>query len=52
MPGRKQMGLAIRQSNAVHCEIVLHLPLHRTEKEKPRYLFDSGVSFTDLVPER
>ena len=33
-------------------EIVLHPPLHRTEKEKPRYLLDSGVSFTDLVPER
>jgi len=33
-------------------EIVLHPPLHPTEKEKPRYLFNSGVSFADLVPER
>lgn len=33
-------------------EIVLHPPLHRTEKEKLRYLLDSRVSFTDLVPER
>ena len=33
-------------------EIVLHPPLHRTEKEKLRYLLDSGVFFTDLVPER
>ena len=33
-------------------EIVLHPPLHRTEKEKPRYLLYSGVFFTDLVPER
>lgn len=30
----------------------LHSPLHRAPKEKPRYLLDSGVSFTDLVPER
>jgi hypothetical protein len=33
-------------------KIVLHPPLHRTAKEKTRYLLDSGVSFTDLVPER
>ena len=26
--------------------------LHGPTKEKPRYLFDSGVFFTDLVPER
>ena len=26
--------------------------LHGPPKEKPRYLLDSGVSFTDLVPER
>ena len=25
-------------------KIVLHPPLHRTDKKKPRYLFDSGVS--------
>ena len=25
--------------------------LHDPEKEKPRYVLDSGVSFTDLVPE-
>jgi len=25
--------------------------LHEPEKKKPHYLKDSGVSFTDLVPE-
>ncbi len=29
-------------------EIVLHPPLHRTEKEKPRYRIDSRVSFVYL----
>jgi len=32
--------------------IALHPPLHRPENEKPRYLLDSRVSLTDLVPER
>ena len=30
-------------------EIVLHPPLHQSEKEKPRYQKDSVVSFVYLV---
>ncbi len=30
-------------------EIVLHPPLHRTGKKKPRYRIDSRVSFVYLV---
>ena len=37
---------------SVSWDSVAEIVLHRTEKEKPRYLLDSGVSFTDLVPER
>ena len=33
-------------------EIDLHPPLHTLEKEKPRYLFNSGESFVCMVPER
>ena len=33
-------------------ESVLHPPLQRAGNKKPRYRIDSGVSFTDLVPER
>ena len=32
--------------NPRQAKIVLHPPLHRLDKKKPRYLFDSGVSFT------
>ena len=30
-------------------QILLHPPLHRLEKRKPRYLIDSRVSFVCLV---